>query len=302
MTSTDSYHHDLSFADYCNISAANQSVLKKGIGGTPADMLAAMRNDEEPTDAMKFGTAFHTLLLEPEKFNEKYLVCEDPDNNHKGRGPWKAFADEADARGLIPLKWSAFQDMNQMPASIRSSKRLMKHLTPDVDIEATCVWRDRTHGVMCKARLDIVNHDTKTVIDIKTAVDARPGPFAKAANLRGYGFQAAWYTHALRVLRGGGYRYLIAAVQKSAPFHCTVHEFDSERLDWEHERCMEQLATYARCLESGEWPGYDDVVHTIGMDPWLTTDGVQTTQVGGELITTTLDDLGLSDEEMAVLS
>ena len=64
----------MSFQLYSQIEAMNWSRLKV-IDKSPLAFQWALRHPREETEAMAFGTAFHLALLEPELFQESYVVA-----------------------------------------------------------------------------------------------------------------------------------------------------------------------------------------------------------------------------------
>lgn len=68
-------YDSISNADYHGGPGISKSGLDL-IAKSPAHYFQAINaaNDNEPTDAQAFGTAFHALLLEPEEFKKTYMV------------------------------------------------------------------------------------------------------------------------------------------------------------------------------------------------------------------------------------
>lgn len=73
----DGIFNDLSNAEYHGDRDSVNKGLLDVVARSPLHAKAVLdsSNDNEPTAAQAFGTAFHTLLLEPEKFADEY-VCE----------------------------------------------------------------------------------------------------------------------------------------------------------------------------------------------------------------------------------
>lgn len=77
-TLPDGIYTDISDEEYFgDKSRVNCSTLKKVImsGGSTAYLKEIVR----PTEAMRMGTAFHTLILEPNEFDKRFRVVEDYD-------------------------------------------------------------------------------------------------------------------------------------------------------------------------------------------------------------------------------
>ena len=68
--------HGLPNADYHASAAISKSGLDK-IARSPAHYKAAQEAEQEATDAMIFGSAFHDFILLPEIFQTAYTVLPD---------------------------------------------------------------------------------------------------------------------------------------------------------------------------------------------------------------------------------
>jgi len=81
----------LSFAEYQAIPALNFSKLKL-LASTPAKAKWQWDHPEEPTEAMVFGTWFHTAALQPEDMPR---FVEQPDEYEAKGGEWKKWSNNA---------------------------------------------------------------------------------------------------------------------------------------------------------------------------------------------------------------
>jgi hypothetical protein len=61
----------MNFEDYLKIDKISSTQLKAASKGV-YDAYMCLNFPFEPTDAMEFGTAVHTALLEPQLFHKKY--------------------------------------------------------------------------------------------------------------------------------------------------------------------------------------------------------------------------------------
>jgi exodeoxyribonuclease VIII len=223
----------------------NASLLKVVLSKSPAHAWSEFINPdrEQQEDAGQFliGNLFHCRLLEPELFDQRYLVLP-PDapkrptaKQLEGPKPRKdgtyntetiAYADwqDAIARGEW---WEAFEAKHPGAGTAQnvSDKDLalgdalagavLAHPvlgprfadTPQnrAGNELTLTWRDPLTGARCKARLDLVRFlgDRLWIGDLKSAIDAGPGPdhFGRAAANFDYCLSAAWYRDAAQFCR-----------------------------------------------------------------------------------------------------
>jgi hypothetical protein len=225
----------------------NASLLKVVLSKSPAHAWSEFINpDREITeDAGQFliGNLFHCRLLEPELFDQRYLVLpadapkrptvkqlEGPKPKKDGtyNTETTAYANWQDAM-VRAAWWRAFeaehpgagtaQDVSDKDLGLGDALAgaVLAHpvLGPRFDDtpqnragnELTLTWVDPLTGARCKARLDAVRFlgDRLWIGDLKSAMDAGPGPdhFGRAAANFDYCLSAAWYRDAAQVCRAG---------------------------------------------------------------------------------------------------
>ncbi|KQQ65045.1 PD-(D/E)XK nuclease-like domain-containing protein [Microbacterium sp. Leaf320] len=165
----------------------------------------------------------------------------------------RAFEVEKRAEGLIPVKRVTGRVVNIMVESVLANptvKALLASGDPEVSMFAT----DPDTGVPLRGRLDW--HGPR-LVDLKTtAGDASESEFAIQAFRLGYEVQQAHYEHIYHLITGETRPYLFAVVEAHAPYLTAVHVLGSDELTMARRRAREARERYARCVESGEWPGY----------------------------------------------
>ncbi|MBU6250954.1 MAG: hypothetical protein KGO47_07310 [Cyanobacteria bacterium REEB417] len=237
---------------YDELPGWNASLLKVVLSQTPAHAWAEFINpDREITeDAGQFliGNLFHCRLLEPELFDQRYLVLppnapkrptakqlEGPKPRKDGsintetvayanwrdamarEGWWRSFLAEhpgADTAQNVSDKDLALGDA--LAGAVLAHPVLGPRFadTPEnrAGNELTLTWLDALTGARCKARLDAVRFlgDRLWIGDLKSAMDAGPGPdhFGQAAAKFFYVLSAAWYRDAAQTCRAGVERVL----------------------------------------------------------------------------------------------
>ena len=92
----------MSFQLYSQIEAMNWSRLKV-IDKSPLAFQWALRHPREETEAMAFGTAFHLALLEPELFQESYVVAPDFGDLRAVEG--RTTKEQGKANKMARLEW-----------------------------------------------------------------------------------------------------------------------------------------------------------------------------------------------------
>lgn len=182
------------------------------------------------TPALLFGKAFHTLALEPDKF-------------------------EGYGNVLTAYQRKLFADLEPMVESLKKNKVAMQ-LIENAQIEKSLYWTDPDTGVLCKCRPDILH--SCLVADLKTAQDGSAWSFSKAIYDYGYHIQAAMIREALQALKKITVNdFFFIVIEKSAPFVTTVYQLDKKSIDKGQEEFVCLLQRYKQCLASNHWPSYE---------------------------------------------
>ena len=212
------------------------------------------------TEAMVFGTAFHTVCLEPAEVAQEYHILPE---GHKGTTKdGKALVAEIKKQGKRPLKKAAYQQIQAMRKSMLTHPWVKKHF--DItkgDIELS-IFTDY-EGVRVKSRLDTYRPEEGGYsIDLKTTIDASNEKWRKEVR-NGYITQAAVYQKQLLSHGLPCKGFYFVAVEKEAPYNVGVHTVAQRDLDAAWERVRDLLARYNEDRKSG-FPHYntEPTIHT----------------------------------------
>lgn len=244
---------------------------RPGLSGTQLVKLAksplhykhAVDNPSEPTPAMEFGTAAHTLVLEPQLFSQQYAVFQG--EGTRASKEYKAFALANSAKSI--LKQEEYQDLQQMLTALQGKQLASRLLFHEQGLnEHEMYWVDPATQVQCKGKLDRYLPDLNIVVDYKTANDASAQAFNKyKAHSLGYYLQAAHYqagikhTHQLESVPA----FVFVVQETEAPFDVKVYELDQQSIDEAHAKRDELLQVYGECMRTGVWYGYSEEMGKI---------------------------------------
>ena len=154
----------------------SNSMLKTFIEKCPKYYVHRLENPIKPSAAMKFGTAFHMLMLEGvDKFNEHYI--EEPDVDKRttlGKATLTKFNQTIKGREAISRRDNI--KLMSMYAELLENKNF--HLIEDCnEIEQIYLWKNKDVDMLCKGKLDAVNTKGKYIVDLKTTRSASPESF-----------------------------------------------------------------------------------------------------------------------------
>lgn len=246
--------HEQYHAEPLHVSSTQLKVVLR----SPAHFLLARNLPREPSTSMLFGIAVHCALLEPERFAATYV--EDPGFDRRTKAG-KASAAAFDAEHPGKLKLSA----EECAAIARIRVGVFQHATAralfelaDRVTEESIFWRDPITQVRQKARPDLrIGHGAGLVlIDLKTTRDAREYAFAWQARELDYHLSAAMYSEGVRIAYGE--RPLFAWLAIEASGVVALYQPKPEFFARGERRYRRALATLATCIETNQWPGYQD--------------------------------------------
>lgn len=187
---------DIDDPGYFRLKSIDQSQLKQFLKN-PADWAYHRLNDDyKPTDAMKFGTAFHAYLLGT---SDVVSLPEGESFRSKDNQKWR---DEQLEAGNIIVSYNDMQLLKRMKEGIEQTS-LMPEYPDYMEIieqgtKEQCIeWKDRQTGLMLKAKPDLIPVGTDYLVDLKTAQKADAESFAKEVINYGYHIQTVFYRAAV---------------------------------------------------------------------------------------------------------
>jgi len=173
----------------------------------------ALGQQSKPSPAFLVGGYFHTAILEPNKL-KKYKVIESSTRNTK--------AYKEMSGGELCLLQKEVDQIELMTQKIMEND-VCRGLIKGIDVEYEKPGIAELEGVMWKGKADIVNHDEKLIIDLKTTKDINS--FKWSANRFNYDSQAYIYSTLF------GYEFCFIVIDKEthqiAVMDCSPEFYES---------------------------------------------------------------------------
>ena len=227
------------------------------------------REASEETPAMKFGTAYHTYILEPQRFD--YAI--------------KPGVKSTTAAGMLGEgEYNAIITMGEAIRRNPMHNALLSNGLPEVSI----FWRDEETGIMCRCRVDYFG--SAAWVDLKTTTSVSGENIRYAIPDYGYEISAAMYqagAKALKQMIADGYplpeefpqelaeKFMAEADQlfvflmqeKSAPYRARGLVMTPEMSSCGYDKFRKALEVYAehRSIE-GPWPSKYPAIEDLGME------------------------------------
>ena len=158
----------------------------------------ALGEQSKPSPAFLVGGYFHTAILEPNKL-KKYKVIESSTRNRK--------AYKEMSGGELCLLQHEVDKIELMTERIMEND-ICRGLIRGIDVEYEKPGIAELEGQMWKGKADIVNHDEKLIIDLKTTKDINS--FKRSAYRWNYDSQAYIYSKLF------GYEFVFIAIDKES--------------------------------------------------------------------------------------
>lgn len=252
---------DLENNDYHNnqyyVSASGLKKIKKS-------PLHFKEEPKEETEAMTFGSAYHTYILEPEKFESEYFIY-DP---NKRPEPTKTMASNLnkDWKNNIYLQNKNVIDIEDFKKIQSMKDRLYSHIyarslinkgIAEQSYFMNCkTFEDREINI--KIRPDYIKEKKRLIVDLKTTSDASELGFQKNAANYDYHIQAALYVDMIEKFYNDGmsWSFIFIAQEKSAPYAFGIYEASPQFIAQGRYEYEQLILLYQQCKDNDKYPGY----------------------------------------------
>lgn len=239
---------------------------------------------EKSSDAAIMGNAFHTMILEPHEFDNRFAIKLDllklpktPLLREVGREEYdkaklnhELFKNKQDemvnqflisSEGKNVLTQEDLNKLNKMKSNVSNHPKASS-LIQGAKYEKSLYWTDPHTGLLCKCRPDI--WQDCFIGDIKTAANAGYREFQRAFYSYGYHIQCAMIHEAFKNL----FNILITdfvfiVVENSAPHAVAIYPLDKLSLQQSVEIFKNKLLEMKECFDKNVWPSYKTQIITL---------------------------------------
>lgn len=227
------------------------------------------RNHQQPgKQSYDVGTAVHTKVLGVGAGTIAY-----PDEHITASGAVStkaatvAWAEEQRAHGLTPIAPAQARRIDGMAEAVLGHPTARALFEQDGGhSEASVFATDSNTGVQMRARFDYLG---PTAVDLKTtAKTASADGFTRTVAAYGYDIQEQWYLHTHEQAGHDRPPFVFVVVESEAPHLVGIHELDIEWQQMGAAKVKRALETYAECMATETWPGYDPSIQLISPPTW----------------------------------
>ena len=225
---------------------------------SPQHFYHRLHSPHVATPAMEFGTALHTMVLEPTTFSARYVVAPKFDRRTKD-GKAEAAAWDAANMGKRSISQDDVDALTCMQQCIAVHTEAASMLRSGVT-EKSFFWTDKDTGIQCRIRPDSLVLDEYgeviAAIDLKSTQDASKRKFARTMVDRGYDLQAAFYVDAISLAVGYQVPFYFLAVETNAPHGVALYKTGDRTLEVGRSKYRAALQMLQWCRENDRWPSY----------------------------------------------
>jgi len=258
---------------------------------SPLHYITQKRHPKPTTPTFVIGSAVHSIVLEPDKFEDEY-VKEPVDAplkptdkmvkdyaEGKASKPiaarvdfWEQWEQENSGKIVLggktgddpfwqPSTWDQVHRMRDAVLAHPLANILLDH--DDGIAEQSCLWVDRATGKLCKCRPDFRNYPHNVLVDLKTTEDASYFGFNQSAGKFRYFVQDPWYLDGMTHNDVLSSTMIFVTVEKQPPYGVGLYEITREAREIGRMHYRSLLEVYAKCHESQEWPCYPSEVRQL---------------------------------------
>jgi len=268
--------NDLSNKEYHSHDSISSSGLKL-IAKSPKHFWSQHINPErtksEPTDEMKLGTLCHTMVFEPEKFEDEFGIMPAgiKKNTKEGRQLYSEY--EKKYLGKTIVSEEDLDIAKTVSNEVNSHPRLSLVKNKKGIAEQSIFFTYK--GVNFRIRPDYsilpsLKFQNGIIFDLKTTKEADYAGFSRQAYNLGYWIQAALYCIGYQIAYNTQDlpEFIFIAAEKSDPFIVEVYRAEKEDLELAIKQVDKLIEIYKDCKESGNWFGSDGTIKQLKMPNW----------------------------------
>jgi hypothetical protein len=221
----------------------------------------------ETTKALDAGQAIHTAILEPDMLLER-VACEPECDRRTKVGKEIAAAFELENAGKIILKNEVYQTVLALRDACYRHP-VASGLLALGKAEQSYFATDAETGELVKCRADYIHDDGSMIVDVKSAVDASPWGFGKAAASYRYPVQASWYMDVIAAATGRRPQHFVfLAFEKEYPYAIGVYYAAADVIERARETARRDFLKILHHKRTDTWPDYGTDVLQLQLPAW----------------------------------
>lgn len=228
--------------------------------------------EKEVSKHMLLGSAFHTLILEPEKFDSRTAVYPaDMDRRtRQGKIDYDAFL--LTSVGKMVIDQETFDTINAMKCALENHLEAATLVWGNNPVfERSYIYGDDESGVIVKSRPDILKPNC--IVDLKTCQSADEYSFSQSMLKNGNHIQGAMAQDALFIVDARedarSLSVVNIAIEVKKPYCIATYFISQAACESGRERYKSVLKRMKASFDSGVYPSYE--TKEINLPRWYHT-------------------------------
>jgi len=234
----------------------------KAFKRSPRHLLEYWKGEIKETPALLFGSLYHTIALEPEKFNSKFKIFDELLRPEKGKTmaskenkSWKFSCDKwAEDHNVKLITKEQYDKAMDMVAELERNPKSKELLRADGNkFEQRFNWVANKEE--CTGIKDIDN--PYFIAELKSAVSAYPTEFHHQISKLGYWMQGGMYVDGTYYNDPSEHKdFYIIAQEKEEPYLVSVHRLSKDAISRGISEYKSLINTY-KAIKNNLYRGYD---------------------------------------------
>ena len=259
------YFCDIPEEVYHAISPMGHSRLC-GYKESPAHYKASLTKVFKPSAAMTLGSAIHCMILEPHLFTRQYAIMPRTFKDKRAKG-YKDWYDNFGV-GKVVIDEATHAKVVNATSSVLTHPDIYDYFASGVS-EHVGIATDTETGIRMKIRMDKYHPEQKVIVDLKTtSKNIASKQYLNSIAEYNYIVQAAYYSDVAEIIDGDEHQYLLIAVETEPPFSVIMYMMDHGTIQLGRRTYRKYLDKHKECLDSGKYPGYDNVIREYSAPKW----------------------------------
>ena len=254
---------------------SNPAISKSKLDQINKSILHYKEPSNYSSTSLEFGSALHDIILQPEVFQERFMVQPDHIKVRRGKEWDKVIAEFPDKIILKKSDWERLHIIRDRVMDHPLCKNMLvggkaeeSYFTKYGDVDSS---NPLLSDMDLRCRPDYVNKGI--IFDLKSTQSAQEDSFKSSITKYRYNVQAAFYMDVINAVEKPEQPYdsfVFIAVETSPPYAIGIYNLNQEAIDWGRADYIDDLTKLALYNENPYTPtGYtDNSVQTIGCNEY----------------------------------
>lgn len=227
--------------------------------------------EEEESEALIFGRAYHCFVLEPDEFAQRFYVLDDKEivaklieGGSKRPAATKEYSEwlqkeSAIASGRTLVSAADFDTIKAMRSELMHHRYARMLITQgENEVAFTGKLETQAGPVPVKMKLDKVNEAKRAIVDLKTTRNADANIYPKLASDTELQIQAAFYSDMMELYSGDGrpWSFYFIAQEKYPPYAFNIFEASPQFINQGRYEYELLISLWRYCVANDIWPSY----------------------------------------------